>query len=310
MSDIAMRTKEVPEVKKRKISPRRRKIIWTHYLYLVPLFLLIGGLIYYAVGYTIFTSFTDWNGISRSFDLIGLKNFLDIFRDPIFYQALRNSLIWMIFTIFVQMALGLLLALLLRAQIYFKTVYKVIFFVPVILAPSIASYVFRYIYEANDGPLNVFLSSIGLSALAHPWLADPNTALYALILINIWQWTGFSFLLYFAALTVIEPTLYEAARIDGANVFQRAWSVTLPLLRSTHFSLIILGAIGALKTFDIIMLTTGGGPGRATEFLTTYIYKKTVLEFKAGYASALSIVLFLLALLITVFQLRAYRKGQ
>jgi raffinose/stachyose/melibiose transport system permease protein len=112
--------------------------------------------------------------------------------------------------------------------------------------------------------------------------------------------------MYLAGLTLIDDTLYDAARIDGASPFQTIFHITVPLLRSTHYSLIILGVIGALKTFDIVFLTTGGGPGRATEFLSTYIYKKEILDFNAGYSSALSIVMLLLAMVLTVIQLRAY----
>lgn len=282
---------------------------WTNYLYIVPIFLFILGIMYFAIFYNLYVSTLNWDGLSPESAFIGAQNFVRIFtRDPIFYTTLRNTVIFAILTIVIQMVLGLSIALLLKTRTYFKTLYKLVFFLPVVLAPSVVSYIFRHIFDANGGELNQFFIALHLPSLALSWLADPRLALYALVAINIWQWTGFSFIMYFAALTIIDESLYEAARIDGANTFQIIWRITFPLLRSTNFSLVILGVVGALKTFDIIWLTTGGGPGRSTEFLSTYIYKKTILEYNAGYSSALSITLLVIALIITIIQLRAYQR--
>lgn len=297
-----------PRSASRRIRSRSSQSSWTNYLYIVPIFLFIIGFIYFAIIYTFYVSTLNWDGLSDVKIAVGLKNFVQIFQDPIFFGALRNTALFAVLTISIQMLLGLTMALLLRTQVAFKTVYKTIFFLPVVLAPAVIAYVFRHMLDANLGELNLFLTAIHLSFLAQSWLADPRFALFSLIGINIWEWTGFSFILYYAALTILDETLVEAARIDGANALQVAWHVIFPLLRSTNFSLVILGVIGALKTFDIIWLTTGGGPGRATEFLPTYIYKKTILEFNAGYSAALSVMLLLIALVITVIQLRAYQK--
>ncbi len=298
---------EHPSARAETIRRRPRRWMWANYLYLVPIFLLVGGLIYYGVGYTFYVSVLDWNGIGANRTFVGLKHYLAIARDPIFFTTLKNSVIFGALAIFIQMALGLGLAIMLYSQVRFKALYKVIFFLPVVIASSVTAYVFRRIFDANNGELNQILSVVGLGFLEQAWLADPRIALYALAAVNIWQWTGLSFIMYYAGLTLIDDSFYEAARIDGANFFQIIYHITVPLLRPTHFSLLILGVIGALKTFDIVFLVTGGGPGRATEFLSTYIYKKAILEFNAGYASALSVVMLLVALLLTVIQLRAYR---
>ena len=285
-----------------------RRSTWTNYLYIVPIFLFIIGFIYFAIIYTFYVSTLNWDGLSDVKIAVGLKNFVQIFQDPIFFGSLRNTALFAILTISLQMILGLTMALLLRTQVALKTVYKTIFFLPVVLAPAVIAYVFRHILDANQGELNQFLAAIHLGSFAQSWLADPRFALFALIGINVWEWTGFSFILYYAALTILDETLIEAARIDGASSLQTVWHVIFPLLRSTNFSLVILGVIGSLKTFDIVWLTTGGGPGRATEFLPTYIYKKTILEFNAGYSAALSVLLLLIALVITIIQLRAYQR--
>lgn len=289
-------------------SPRRRWRGWTNYLYIVPIFAFVAGLIYYGIAYTFYVSTLDWNGMSATRTFVGLKYYVEIARDPIFLLTLRNTLIFGLLAIFIQMGLGLMMAVMMYAPVRLKAIYKVIFFLPVVISPSVTAYVFRRIFNANDGELNLFLGAIGLEALQQAWLADPRIALYALAVINIWQWTGLSFLMYYAGLTLIEDSFYEAARMDGANFFQLLWHITVPLVRPTSFALLILGVIGALKTFDIVFLVTGGGPGRSTEFLSTYIYKKAIQEFNAGYASALSVVMLFVALLLTVIQLRAYRE--
>lgn len=281
---------------------------WTNYLYLVPVFLLSFALISYAIGYTIYTSLLDWNGISRIRPFVGLDNYTAILRDPIFHRALRNTAVFGVLAILIQMALGLTMAILLKSNVRWKAMYKVIFFLPVVLAPAVVAYVFRHLYEPNDGELNRLLGWVGVGGLRHAWLADPDTALYAVTAINIWQWTSFSFVLYFAGLSLIDDDLYEAARLDGANFGQLIRHMTIPLLRFTHISLIILGVIGALKTFDIIFLTTGGGPARATEFLSTYIFQRAIQQFDASYSAALSVVLMILAVIATAIQLRVFRE--
>ncbi len=282
---------------------------WLNTLYIGPIFLFLGVFIFYSLFDTFKTSLYKWNGFSEDKTFIGLGNFAQLFADPIFYQAIRNTLVYMVLTIGVQMVLGLLIALLLKTNVLLKTLYKIVFFLPVVLSHSVVSYVFRHIYDANDGSLNRALEAAGLGALAPSWLADPDIALYAIIVINIWAWTGFSFVMYYAALTLIDKELYEAAKIDGAGPVRTIIGITFPLLRSTHFSLIILGVIGSLKQFDYVFLTTGGGPGRSTELLSTYIYKKAILEYNAGYSSAMAVILLVIALLLTAVQLRAYRSS-
>ncbi|MFC4598587.1 carbohydrate ABC transporter permease [Cohnella hongkongensis] len=295
-------SRDVSVVSKKKGPP------WTHLLYIAPMVLLIGMFIYYSIGYIGYVSLLEWNGISSQKTFVGLANYREALQDKIFHSALGHTLIFMVATIVIQMVLGLMLAILLKSKVVGKVFYKIVFFMPVVLSNAVVAYVFRRIFDANDGELNVFFEAIGLDSLALTWLADPKLALLCLIGINVWQFTGFSFIMYFAGLTMIEKELYEAVRIDGGGIRHMVRYVTFPLLRSTHFSLVILGVIGALKTFDIVYLTTGGGPAHSTEFLSTYIFTKTLLEYNAGYASALSIVLLLAALLLTWIQLRAYRK--
>lgn len=310
LGDISVPTPGVPEATRRRRLPPGTNL-WLNHLYLLPILVFIVIFFYIGIGYTVYVSSLKWNGFGTSRLFVGWQNYQQISRDPIFYLALRNTAIFGIVSILLQMGLGFLIAVLMQFGVHGRPIYKVIFFLPGVTASAVTAYIFRSVFNGDDGAVNQILSAVGLGQFAHAWLADPNTALYALALINVWLGTSFCFIMYYASLTLIDEQLYEAAKLDGATTAQVLWHITLPLLRPTHFSLAILGVIGALKTFDIVMLVTGGGPGRSTEFLTTYIFKKMILDFSAGYASALSILLLLLALVFTALQLRSYdtREG-
>ena len=303
---------ETPAQARAGVQPNtRRKMNLSHYLYILPVMLFALVFFYYPIAYSANISTLDWNGVSVRREFVGLENYQTILsRDAIFIKALINQASYGVTVIVAQMSLGFTMAILLKSRARLKIIYKIIFFVPVVLSSTVSAYVFRQIYDARTGQLNQFLTAIGLDSLTHPWLADPQTALVGLMFITIWQYTGFSFMLYFAGLTQIDEELYEAARIDGASLFQMITRIVIPLLRSTHITLVILGVISVLKTFDVVYLTTQGGPARATEFMSTYIFKRGLLEFDAGYASALAFFLLGIALLLTFIQLRVYRTDR
>ncbi|MFT4110884.1 carbohydrate ABC transporter permease [Propionicimonas sp.] len=287
-------------------SRSRRRSQLTAYLYLLPALMIIIGVIYFGVLYNAWVSTLDWNGIDPDPDQIGLANYLKIGRDPIFWASLSHIGIFGAITVSVQMVLGLGLALVFSGPIVGRGIYKALVFIPVVLAPAAISTAFRQ-FLRPDGQVNDVLAAVGLGWLQQAWIADPNVALYALAGVNIFQWTGFSFILYQAALSQIEQSHLEAAQLDGAGTWQTIRHVVIPQLGPTHLTLLLTGVIGSLKTFDIVFLITGGGPGRSTEFLTTYIYKQSIMQFHVGYGAALSIVMLLLALLLTLVQTTIYK---
>lgn len=282
----------------RKRRPLRHRAA---YLYILPALIVVVGIVYLGIGYNGWVSTLDWNGISPDPEQIGFGNYVAIAQDPIFWGAVGHVAVFGGIVIVVQMVLGLAMAIILNGPVFGRGVYKVLIFMPVVLAPAAISIAFRQFFSA-DGMFNTILRSIGLDSLTQAWLANPETALYCLAIINIWQWTGFSFVLYQASMSQLDQHLFEAAQLDGASDGRIVRSIVIPQLRGTHLTLILVGIIGALKTFDIVYLTTGGGPGRSTEFLTTYIYKQAVEQFNTGYAAALSMVLLVLALLLTLVQ--------
>ena len=253
------------------------------------------GILYYCIGYTGYMSTLDWDGTSPLQDPVGLANFAKMLRDPVFWGALGHTVIFFIVTFVVQVALGILFACLLHSRLYLKTVYKVLIFIPVVLATATVAPVFRLIY-APDGVLNGMLTAVGLGQLAQPWFANGTFALIIVISVQIWQSTGVVFVLYFAAIGQIDPTVVEAARIDGAGDLRIIRSIVLPGVQGTTIAIATLSAIGSLKTFDIPFLITGGGPSYATEFLGTLIYRVSISFAQVGYGAALSIVLLVLAI--------------
>ena len=288
---------------------QRRRGQLTSYLYLVPALMIVVGVTYFGVFYNAWVSTLDWNGVDPNPDQIGIGNYLEIMRDPIFWMSVSHVAVFGIITVVVQMVLGLALALVFGGPIFGRAVYKALVFIPVVLAPAAISTAFRQ-FLSPSGQVNQVLEAVGLGWFHQVWIADPKVALYALAAVNIFQWTGFSFILYQAALSQIDASQLEAAQIDGAGTWRTIRHIVVPQLRPTHMTLVLTGVLGSLKTFDIVFLITGGGPGRSTEFLTTYIYKMSIMQFHVGYGAALSILLLLLALVLTFIQTRLYKLDQ
>lgn len=263
--------------------------------WILPAMIYAVGILYYCIFYTGYISTLDWDGTSPLQEPVGLANFAKMLRDPVFWGALAHTAIFFVVTFTVQVALGVLFACLLHSKLYLKTVYKVLIFIPVVLATATVAPVFRLIY-APDGVLNGMLTAVGLGSFAQAWFANGTFALLIVISVQIWQSTGVVFVLYFAAIGQIDPTVVEAARIDGAGDLRIIRSIVLPGVQGTTIAIATLSAIGSLKTFDIPFLITGGGPSYATEFLGTLIYRVSVSFAQVGYGAALSIVLLVLAI--------------
>jgi raffinose/stachyose/melibiose transport system permease protein len=277
------------------------------YLYILPLFVFLGIFIFFGILYNAFISLYDWNGISEK-EFIGLTNYINMFSDQKFYEAMSNTLLFLIICIPGSMALGLVFAVLLHSTSIFRNLFKSIYFIPYVIAIVTIGITFQGIYESNFGLLNETLRMIGLDALAMQWLADPDIALFSIMAAWIFSHVGFYLLIYYTSLLNIDQEIFEAARMDGANIFRQFKSVVLPMLKGSHMTLLILGVIAALKVFDIVWVMTEGGPAGSTELMSTYLFRKSLLEYKTGYSSAISVVLLLIALIYTIFQIRVYYR--
>lgn len=279
------------------------------YLYIAPICIISGVLIFFFIGFTLITSFTDWNGLTKM-NFVGLENYRELFTDPTFWIALKNNLVFMVVTIFVQAVLGLLVAVICAEHLRGSNLFKAIFFLPISMAPAIVSTVFKYMLETNYGTLNEALRALGIidEQQVIQWLGA-DRGLWSIIAINIFQWMGFSMMIYFAGIMQIPKELFEAAEIDGAGWWRRLFYVVIPSLRGVTATLIVLGIVGSLKTFDIVWLTTAGGPGVSTQFLTTFLYQERANR-EAGYASAIGTVLLVIALVLSIGQMLWARRKE
>ena len=277
---------------------------WIAYLYILPMIVLSFVLVYYCIIDTIVVSFTDWDGMTDVFHFVALKNYIKMFKDHVFWTSVVNNLIFFVGTVFIQALLGFVLAVLLKKKLPGSNVFKAIYFMPIAMATSIITAIFRIIMDPTNGALNQFLRAIHLNGFAVNWLGDPKIALVSVIIVNIFQWMGFSMITYYAGLMSLPDDVYEAAKIDGAGCWRTTFSVTLPMLKGTTNVLIILGIVGSLKTFDIVKLLTGGGPGRSTTVMNTYLYEKAFKDFNAGGAASIGVAILIIAMVMSFLQVK------
>lgn len=280
-----------------------QKWIWA-----VPALILVGGVIHAAILANVSYSTLEWNGVSTGAENVGFGNYMALVTDATFLTALRNTLTFAVGTVFIQMVLGFGLALLVRTRVVGRGLLRTLVFVPVVLSPAVVAVSFRLLLTP-DGAFNQTLESLGFGWLTQAWLANPSIALLTLIAINVWQYTGYSFVIYDAALGQVDPSMIEAARLDGAGTWRLTKSILLPTVSGSHLVLIVLGFVSSLKMFELVFLTTGGGPGNSTQVLTGYIYEQAIARFHAGYASAISIVVVLVAAVFAALQVRLARNA-
>jgi raffinose/stachyose/melibiose transport system permease protein len=287
------------ESEKKLLQVRRRSLVErSRYLYVLPATLMFVGLVAYPILWVIGESFRGANG--KGF---GFGQYVRAFSDPVFWRVLRNMFYWGALTIPVQMVLGGSIAYLIeRHTKRSRTFFRVMFFLPVVTSVSVVSIVWAQMYAPYYGIVQEYLKYIGVQLTFAP-LGEPSIAIFALILVNIWQWTGFSMIMYIAGINNIPGELFDAALIDGAHGWNLAVRIVVPLLSPVTRSLLLLGVIGTLQTFPIVHLMTGGGPDHASEIFGTYIFKQGFVIGDSGYSSALSVLVLFLALALSVLQI-------
>ncbi len=249
-------------------------------------------------------AFTDWKGIGAA-HWVGLENFKTLFTDDQSFGALVNTLKLTVVVVIVQNTIGLLLALGVHTMIRSRNVLRTVFFAPAVLSPIVLAFLWKYMFNpAPDAGLNALLGFLGLDFLQQNWLGDPSVALWAIAITVVWQFTGYSMVIFLAALQGIPQELEEAAELDGADRFQRFRHVIFPLLAPAVTINLTLSTIGGLKIFDQVFAITNGGPGYSTETLSTLIYKQAFVFGEFGYSTAVALVLALLVASLALFQLR------
>lgn len=276
-------------------------------LFILPALLLYAAFVLVPILQVVGYSFFSWdNGIAQ--DFVGLSNYARLGSDQIFWAALLHNTIWVVLTLAFPLLAGLLLASIL-AERGPRTVQimSAIYFIPRTIPLVVAGIIWGWIYNPLFGLLNYGLDLVGLGNLAGAWLAEEGTALLSLNVVGAWTFFGFCVVIYLGAIQSIDPSLYEAADIDGAKWWRKFRDITVPLLQNTTFFLGLYAAIEAMRFFDLIWVTTQGGPGYATEVLTTHIYKTFFLVGDFGYAAALSVVLLVIVLSLSAISFRLTR---
>ena len=290
-------------------SPRRRRSAGaTPYLFLAPGFLLFLGLIIYPTVRAFQISFYDWKILAgATSQFIGLDNYLQAYHDPIFWRSLANSGIYMALSVPPQIALGLFVAMLLRAKAPGQVLYRVLFYLPVVTSWVVASLLFRYLFS-DSGLANYLLHAAHVTNGDTSWLSNRWTAMAAISILGVWKGIGWSMMIFLAALQAVPRDLEEAAAVDGAGAWRRFTTVTWPAIWPATVFVTVMLVIGGFNVFTSVLLMTGGGPADQTQVLLTYMYEQTFTYLDFGYGSALAVVLTILVFVLSLFQIRIFRN--
>lgn len=287
---------------------------WRSYLFaygfIAPAVIFFAVFVAYPSVGALRLSFYQWAGYGPM-KFVGLRNYINLVQDPIFWLSLKNNVIFVIATTFLQTFIPLVLATLLHHLVsrWVASFFRVSYFVPNIVSFIISGALWAMILEPNFGLLNTILDAVGLGAWKQLWLADPKLALPSIIMVSLWQSMGFYLVIFAAGLQSIPHELYDAASVDGAGPLQRFRHVTIPLLRPVTTVVIVINVIGGFKVFDIVWAMTTGGPNHASEVLGTYLYTTAFGGIGTGspamgYAAAIGIAILALSLAASIMQIR------
>ncbi|WP_027410336.1 carbohydrate ABC transporter permease [Anoxybacteroides tepidamans] len=265
-------------------------------LYILPSLLLIMALVYIPIFMTGYYSLMKWDGIG-TMKFIALDNYKQLIKDDMFWRSAYHSFLLALFSV-ISLAGYLAVSLVLSGKIKGANVLRKTYLIPMLLSSVAIAQLWLRIYHPSNGMLNHFLTSLGIDDPPN-WLADPSIALYSIFVPIIWQYAGFYILIYYAALKNIPSSIIEAAVIDGANPWQLAYKIKLPLVSGVIKITVVLAVVGSLKYFDLIYVMTGGGPNGASEVIASYMYQKAFRSFNFGYGSAIAFSLLLICIIIT-----------
>lgn len=282
-----------PARKRRVMSETTLTIV----IFLLPTLLAMGIFIVWPIVDSFRLSLYKWNGVDPTQTWVALDNWTRLLLDGIFWRAMRNNFVIVILSILVQLPIGMALAVLIDAGGHRYRIFKLVYFLPLLMSTIAVGILFKYLYDPYFGLINATLEAVGLKTLAQQWLSNPHIALFAVIAVICWQYIPFYMLLFLAALGGIPAELREAALIDGATENKYFWRIALPLMRGTIVTASTLALIGSLKYFDLIWVMTEGGPVNSTELMATYMYKKAFQSFEVGYGAAIASALFVIVLI-------------
>jgi raffinose/stachyose/melibiose transport system permease protein len=266
-----------------------------------PAMLLFAFVVLVPSARGVYYAFTDWDGLSPDFSWVGLGNFTDMVNDPDARQAVWHTLVIAVAITIIQNGFGLLLALGVNTMIKSRNVLRVFLFAPAVVTPIVTAYLWRNLL-GPDGAVNSLLGAVGLDSWQQDWLGDPQLALWSIVGVIVWQFAGYSMVIFLAGLQSVPKEIYEAAAIDGTGPVRRFWYVVRPLLAPAFTINLMLSIIGGIKLFDQVYALTGGGPGHATDTMSTLIYTEAFTLGEFGYSIALAVVLTIIVAIVSTGQ--------
>jgi raffinose/stachyose/melibiose transport system permease protein len=292
------------------LAPRAtRRHVTPPWWFMLPALLLFAFVVLIPSARGMYYAVTDWDGLDPNFAFVGLRNFTDLVGDADARQAVWHTVLIAVAITVIQNGIGLLLALGVNTVIKTRNVLRVLLFAPAVVTPIVTAYLWRNLL-GPDGAVNSMLSGVGLGSWRQDWLGDPHLALWMIVLVVVWQFAGYSMVIFLAGLQSIPREIYEAAAIDGTGPIRRFWSIIRPLLAPAITINLMLSIIGGIKLFDQVYALTGGGPGHATDTISTLIYKDAFTLGEFGYSVALAVVLTVIVAIASAGQYSVLSRNQ
>ena len=277
------------------------------YMFLLPAGIVLLIFFFLPFFQTIGLSFFNYSHSIYSPDFAGIKNYIDILHNPVFYKVMWNTILYLVVAVPILAIFPLFLAVLINQKIRGITLYKILIYLPVIVSIVVAAIAFKWLY-AQDGILNYFMQLLHLNKIG--WLTDPKHAIYSVIIVTIWKGIGYYMMIYLASLMSVPKELYEACDIDGANFWQKHLTVTVPHLMPTIALVTTISSISAMKIFAEIYVMTKGGPLDSTKTIVYYIYEKAFENLDLGYASAMAVILLIIVMIFSLLNIFVFERGK
>lgn len=280
--------------------------------FILPALLLILMFVFLPMILNIYYSLFRWSAFSVEKVFVGWEYYARLFQDPVFYTALKNNSLYALISILFQVGGGLVIAAILEDRLFRKwqPLFRTIFFIPSVISIAVVGLLWQLLYNPDIGLVNGVIKAIGQTEWAHAWLGDSKTAIYAVIAVSQWQFTGYMTMLFLIAMHKIPSELYEASMIDGANPIQTFFAITIPQIKDMILVGTIITVIGAFKVFDEVYVMTFGGPGRSTEVLGTMVYRAAFRNDEMGYATTIATVIFVITFTLSVLQMKLSKSGR
>ena len=276
----------------------KKKSSVSAYLFMLPALIIYLSVIIFPIGYSLYISTHAGNGIAKM-KFVGIDNYIKMFKDPVMWISLKNTLIWILLTVLVTMTVALILALLLSKAFRGRTFFRAFFYFPCVISGISVAIIWRWIYNPQIGFINQFTKALGIN-FSQTWLSNEKVALYGLFAASLWQAVGQPMILFIAGIQAVPEDILEAADIDGAGKVRKFFSITAPLIKETFIMVISTLVIAAMKVYDIVKGLTDGGPNNSTQVLASYMYNQVYQYNNIGYGTAIAIFMVIIMLVIIV----------